>query len=218
MNSYQKGGKTLYYKIEEKNIKHGYFKAQKGYILITKPYKMALKRILAKLDSSFESLYQLSRYKKENQLSLWGKTYEIKQIEENGFSYKIEKDVINVYSNHESLFAIKKAILAAETTDYLDLNYGRFEKVLKANNLYPVRISVKYLKSKYGSYHYVKDYIVINSFLATLEKNFLDYVLFHEYAHQKEKNHQQPFYLLLDKLFKDHKKYQKLLKTIPLNI
>ncbi|NLN50129.1 MAG: M48 family metallopeptidase, partial [Acholeplasmataceae bacterium] len=114
---------------------------------------------------------------------------------------------------------IKILILTKELEKYLINNRKKHQKILIANNLFEVPIKLKSLSSKFGSYNYNarEEYIVLNIYLATLKEEYANYVLFHEYAHQKVKNHQKEFYDLLKKLVKNYQIYQKGLRKKTLN-
>lgn len=220
MNKLLKDGKELLYKVEEKNIKHSYIKPKNGYILITKSKTMKLSYVIKRIENDFNYYYKLVKRVEEDILSLWGKAYKVKLSYAKKFNYVTNEDVILVSYKNEEYLEIKKLILANELKVYLESIYEEVNKNLYNNNYYEVPIQIKLLKSKYGSYNVSKgsEYIVLNSFLATQEKEFTKYVLYHEYAHQKHKNHQKGFYDALDKLYKDHLIYQKKIKKIKLSI
>ena len=72
----------------------------------------------------------------------------------------------------------------------------------------------KYLKSKYGSYHKRHLEITLNTFLATIDPLYLEYVIYHEYAHHKVFNHSKAFYDVLDEMMINHRLIQKRLKKM----
>lgn len=220
MNKLKKDNKEILYKVIEKNTKHSYIKPQNGYVLITKSNSMSLKYIINKLLNNFDYYYKIIEKKEENTLNLWGKRYKLNVLYNKKFDYIIKEDNILVYYKNENYLEIKKTILFKELKTYLETIKPEVIKKLKENKYYEVPLKFKLLKSKYGSYNVNKgsNYIVLNTFLATLEKEFSVYVLYHEYAHQKVKNHQKEFYIELEKLFKKHRKYQSLLKKVKLII
>lgn len=220
MNKIKKGDKTLHYKVINKNTKHSYIKPNNGFVVITKSNKMGLDFIIRKLYENFDYYYELTRPVEEDILSLWNKKYKIKLIKEKGFNYKIEDNKITIFTKETNFLKLKEQILIKELTNYLNETKTEILLNLQKHNYYEVPIKVKYLKSKYGSYNYSKkgEYIVMNAFLATLKKEYTKFVIYHEYVHQKIKNHQKEFYKSLEKLFEDHRKYQKNLKNFSLII
>lgn len=60
--------------------------------------------------------------------------------------------------------------------------------------------------------------ILLNRDLIHLEKKIVEYVIVHEVAHLREKNHQKPFRELVKKLMPDYQIWQKALKKqIPIS-
>lgn len=220
MKKLSKDNKTLHYKVVNKYNKHTYIRPENGYILISKSNKMSLDFILKKVYSNFDYYYEKAIKKEEDQLSLWGKNYQLELVNSPNFKYDIKDNKIIVKTNKTDYHLVKEKILTNELIKYLNNNKKVISENLKKHKYYEVPLKFKLLKSKYGSYNQNKnnEYIVLNVFLATLEKEFSLYVLYHEYVHQKIKNHQKEFYTNLDVLFPKHRKYQKKLKDIRLII
>lgn len=214
MNKITKGNKTLYYQIEERNNKHSYFKPQNGYLLVVKAKRMPEGQIINHINKSFDKYYQLTQKIDSFNLYLWGNLYTLEIKESNDFNYNIMTNKIVVSSNNNDFNWIKINILQTELKQYLLNNLDKYNKTLKKHKIKQVPITIKFLKSKYGSYHYLTNKIVLNAFLATLPKAFTDYVIYHEYAHQLEKNHQKGFYKLLEKLCPNYSYYDNELKKV----
>ena len=51
-----------------------------------------------------------------------------------------------------------------------------------------------------------------NLSLVYLDKYLIDYVIVHELAHIKHKNHGAEFYKLIEKYMPDYREYEKILK------
>jgi len=64
------------------------------------------------------------------------------------------------------------------------------------------RVFIKNLKTRWGSCSY-KNNINLNLHLMRLPDKLVDYVILHELAHTKEKNHGKGFYSLMDMLVSD---------------
>lgn len=210
-------GRTLHIKVTEKNIKHTYIKQKDGYLEISKSQRMRMDSILNKIEENFDFYYEKTLKKDDRTLSLWGVDYKLNWVYSELSNYQIEKNQILVYSKACDYNLFKDIVLKNELLKYIPTLQTEIEPVLIKNNLSKVLVRVKKLKSKYGSYHTIKNEITLNSFLATLDKKYTKHVLLHEYAHQKVANHQKGFYSLLDKLYPEHKETQKKLKKIGLN-
>lgn len=218
MDKLIKNQQILYYKIVEKNIKHTYFKPQNGYLLINKSVNMPIELLMKHLNQNFSKYLKLTEPISDNNLYLWGEKYDLIILKTNNFTYSIKDNQIIVKTPFSNIKHLKVSILTKEMKKYLKANKNKYNDKLNKFNLKMVPIQLKYLKSKFGSYHYLTEKIILNVFLATLPKQFTDYVIFHEYAHQKESNHKKGFYNLLKKLDKDYKVYDQKLKKITIKI
>ena len=74
--------------------------------------------------------------------------------------------------------------------------------------------SIKYRKNKrtWGSCNY-KNGLNFNTLLVKFPLEVVEYVVIHELAHIKEKNHSKKFWAVVEKYCKDYKKREELLKS-----
>jgi predicted metal-dependent hydrolase len=80
-------------------------------------------------------------------------------------------------------------------------------------NLHPSRVSFRFNKTRWGSCSY-KNSIVFNYYLAKLPEDVIEYVVVHELAHIKHKNHQKNFWALVGEFLPDFKNRLKKLREI----
>jgi predicted metal-dependent hydrolase len=85
------------------------------------------------------------------------------------------------------------------------------ENYAKKMNLYPAKISFRFNKSRWGSCSY-KNSISFNYYLAKLPIELIEYVVVHELAHIKHKNHGRDFWALVEKYLPDVKERRKNLR------
>lgn len=76
----------------------------------------------------------------------------------------------------------------------------------------PTRITVKEMKSRWGSCSYSRGHISINYRLAAFPRETVLGVLWHEYTHYWHHDHQQGFYSQLLYYYPDYYKWDRLLK------
>ena len=90
---------------------------------------------------------------------------------------------------------------------------GLVEKYSKLMNLYPS--SIKYRKNKrtWGSCNY-KNGLNFNTQLCKFPIEIAQYVVVHELAHIKHKNHSKKFWNLVECYCPDYKEREKLFKTL----
>jgi predicted metal-dependent hydrolase len=217
MEIYTKNGRTIAYEVIKKKIKNTYFRIHEDHLRVTTnrytKKEQITKFIDLKFDAFYEKIHHPARIEESDQLTLWNKTYQM-VISEGKFSYAILDQQILIQTKLKDLNQIKEAVYQAE----LSIEVKRIEPMIletiskKGLTLLPVKL--KYLKSKFGSYHRKNNEITLNTFLARLHPIFLVYVMYHEYAHALVFNHSKDFYHLLGEFMPNHKLYQKDLKKI----
>ncbi len=78
--------------------------------------------------------------------------------------------------------------------------------------LYPTRVSFRNNKTRWGSCS-AKDALSFNIQLAQTPLAFIEYVVVHELAHIRHKNHSKAFWNLVETYLPDYKARQKLVKN-----
>jgi len=123
---------------------------------------------------------------------------------------------------HKKWIYTKNLIIktALEEAKNKKLNLTRTEKELKefvhsiANNFarkYNFRINKIYfrkMKTKWGSYN-KKGNLTINTLLKYLPDKLIEYIIFHEMAHSIERKHNERFWNIINKKFKDYETKEK---------
>ncbi len=211
--TFQKDGKTIRYQTVIKNNKHTYFRIKDDYVLVTTNKKM-IHLIDTYLFEHFDSLYQKIKRKPEvsaDSIQLRGKSYHL-SFHEGRFRYLISDSEVMAWG--KDIMSTKKKIYMNEIKEMIVDVHPKVLKVIAKNQLKQLPIKYKYLKSKFGSYHKKHDEITLNTFLATLDPIYLEYVLYHEYAHKIIFNHSKAFYDILDTWMIEHKIIQKALKKM----
>lgn len=217
MKVIHKNGLSITYTILRKPIKNTYFRIKDGICVVSAHPRTSLLTIESFIDLKFDIFYkkilESTQMEPDNNIVLWGKTYEIIKTYGN-FSYEISSDVIYLRSKSNDQTYDKKRIYAYELKKMVDKLSSKVKEVIGTVGLSLLPTKIKYLRSKFGSYHKKNHEITLNSFLARLNPIYLEYVIYHEYAHVLIFNHSKDFYNLLDKLMPYHRLYQKDLKKI----
>jgi len=217
MKTYKKNGKSIKYLIERKKIKNAYFKIKEDYISITSNSEFSETKLLNFLDLKFDTfkkkLDMSKAMQKKTEIFLWGTKHNI-EYQRGTFDYYIFEGTVYVTSKLDDHSKIKQQIYKKEMEKELSLILPDIEKTVASKMIKPVPIKLKFLRSKFGSYHSKNKEITLNTFLATLKPISLKYVVYHEYAHVLVFNHSKSFYEVLKEFMPKHRIYQKELKLI----
>jgi len=76
--------------------------------------------------------------------------------------------------------------------------------------LYPSQVGYRNNRSRWGSCNH-KNHISFNTNLAKMHPHFIEYVVVHELAHIKHKNHSKEFWAEVEKYLPDYKTRKKLI-------
>jgi len=137
-------------------------------------------------------------------------------------SFRLVKNKISIFipehldENEESVRkcthrAINKVLLL-EAEQILP---HRVKELAKKYNLLYKSLNIKYTKTRWGSCSGKND-IILNPHLLRLKDELIDYVILHELAHTKVKNHSKKFWLTLQKLSANSRENDKELKKYSL--
>ncbi|MDX4048620.1 DUF45 domain-containing protein [Aliarcobacter skirrowii] len=87
------------------------------------------------------------------------------------------------------------------------------EKYSNLMQLYPTKISYRKNRRTWGSCNF-KNELNFNILLAKYHIFIIEYIVIHELAHIKHKNHSKDFYFLVEKFSPNYKKIEKFFKTL----
>ena len=201
--------------ITYKRIKHLNARVRDNRILISAPFFTSDKEIERFINSISKRLdKRINNQVKtdENVMYLWGKKYNVIQIESNEENkiifmedmayvfYRIDpKEVIDDYYKKETLDKI----------NYIAIKY---KELMSKEKILFSKISIKKLTSRWGSCNVRTKNITINSNLAKYDPLCLEYVFCHEIAHIKYHNHSKSFHDFIYSYFEYEKQARKELK------
>ncbi len=215
MHRIVKDGRTLPFVIKHKSIKHTTIRLSHEGVVVHASKSLPTKVIITHLEAHFDRLYArweaLTPPERDDEISLWGKTYQL-IVTKGHFKYSKDDTSVIAQTISSDIKDLKKRIWKEELREWLSTNQERIKATIEVIGLEKRPYRIKYLKSKYGSYHRHHDEITLNSYLARLEERYAFYVLMHEYAHVLVFNHSKAFYQVLDRLMPGHKEIQKQLK------
>jgi len=179
--------------LNKKRMKHCYLRVT------------AKNTIQIKANSYFTKFDALNLIEKKKNWILEGlKKLERNSLKEDEFLYfgKIQKKELYNISNLDEFY--RK--LAKEYIPYL------VDKHSKKMKLYPTLLKYRKNKNTWGSCNY-KNELNFNIYLCKFPLEVMEYVVIHELAHIKHKNHSKNFWDLVSKYCPDYKQREKLLKS-----
>ena len=146
---------------------------------------------------------------------LMGEEYTLIVEKSNSNSIRLDKHKkeILLYTNYETVENRKKIIYKWYLEYSKKIFYYYIEKWIKILNERIEHISIKSMKTRWGSCNYNKRYVNINIELIKRSRFEIEYVILHELAHLKHPNHSKNFYDYVEKYMPNYKIAEKMLKT-----
>ena len=135
-------------------------------------------------------------------LYYWGRPYRLYVNVSKKQSIEIKGDRIHLNVKDSSSFEIKEKLVnqwyrKSLRTEAILL----FEKAQRITGLHCSSWKIVYMKTKWGSCNHEKKSILINLQLAKKPLEALEYVIYHELGHIKEKTHSKAFVSYLDEYY-----------------
>lgn len=217
----QKNQEEIIIEILEKKIKNTYFKIKNDRVIVSKNRYVKNETVINYVYDNFEriktkmnSINETKKLQiKENEIILFNEVYQIEFQESDIFSYLVNDHLITLnYPIKYDIFQAKTLLKTVLLKNKIKELEQKIKPKLDSLGIRTRPYVIKVLKSKYGSYHRIKDEITINLCMIEFSEIYLEYVLFHEYAHTLVFNHQKAFYDVLDKMMPGHKEIQKSLR------
>lgn len=147
---------------------------------------------------------------------LWGTRYLLHVEQGTSPSVDISGKKVTLRVPHASDKATREAVLAKWYRDRLKAEapaaIAHWSHILGVE---APRLSVRKMKTKWGSCNYKTRAILLNSYLAKLPKDCLEYVVLHEMAHLIEPTHNARFTAIMEKAMPTWKARRDYLNTLP---
>lgn len=200
-----------------KRVKYLRMKVKDGKVLISVPFRTS-KQVIEKfvkdnIDFIDKSLAKQQIIKEKRTINIndtiviFNNSYTILPISTKAKltdHYIFVKEDLDINKQIKSLF--KKQLLdkLTELTKY-------YYSIMPLNCTFP-KITIKDVKSKWGSYNKVKHEIIYSSELIFKDQSLYSYLVVHELAHILEFNHSSRFYDIVSKYCPNYKVLRKMLK------
>lgn len=222
-------GKEIEYELIFKKVKNINFRIRRdGKISVSASKRVPMKSIedflerrsdfiISALDK-FSSLKTHSFiYDDGDELMILGKTYIAKNEISRANRAEISGDnTVTIYTVDNSQESRRKAVMRLYESvcdnEILPLCAKVFETVKSAHPIMP-EIKFRKTKSRWGSCYSRGNKIVLNKLLATVPKDCVTYVIYHEFIHFPHPNHSSNFYSELEKYLPEHRALRKKLNS-----
>ena len=174
-----------------------------------------IKQVLQKIEDAKQNQLP-SQYLSGEKHKYLGKEYEleVKQGNSNRVSIKEGKIILTVISNIFENSDEKKKVMEKwyfENAQKVFVN--AIQKWLEILDESIEKLSIKPMKSRWGSCNYVKRYINLNTELIKRTQFEIEYIILHELTHLKYPNHGKGFYRYIENYMPNYKMAEKMLNA-----
>lgn len=121
----------------------------------------------------------------------------------------IDKRKAQILSKNDAMKEIDTNALRISAKEYIPQRAKFFAEIMGVNY---TKITITSAKTRFGSCS-AKNSLCFSLYLMTYPKLAIDYVIVHELAHIKVKNHSADFYKVVESVLPDYKSRRKLLKN-----
>lgn len=218
-------GRVIEYELTRKRVKNVNIRIKAdGVVYVSASARVSVKRVeeilAARADFISRAVQQLKNREQRSEITAekmrWlGRKYPVRVLRNMSERVSLEQDELRVYTVHPDLAEEMLKHWAgehfAQLIQQLD---GEVRSVLRQSGLEPppTRISIKDMKTRWGSCSYTRGHISINSRLMAYPRETVLSVLWHEYAHYWHHDHSAQFYGFLERFFPDYRMWNGLLK------
>lgn len=207
-------------KIFRKKMKNIYVRIdEKGDLIVSAPLNFPENKIYELLENRKKIIEEklkkikIKEYKDGDEIYFLGKKYilRIKEINRQEEEIKIDNNqIIFSMSNSNNLEKRKKIIKNWYMEEGKNIVIPLFEKYLKIIKKDINKITIKDLKSKWGSCNPRTRNINLNVQIFSRPIEFIEYVIFHELTHLIYPHHQKEFYEFIEQYMCNYKEIIKI--------
>ena len=220
-------GREISYELTRKRVKNINFRAREdGIVAVSANSRVTVRQIedflVQRADFFFKAFEQIQKRARENNTNsrlvrYLGRDFPVRVIENSREIAVLDENELRVFtkSTDEAYIAAlrEKAILMRFAALCRELDEEVRERLReKGFEPPPVRISIKDMKSRWGSCSYTRGHISINSRLSAFPRETILSVFYHEYAHFWHHDHSKKFYDFLLLLYPEYYVHNAVLK------
>lgn len=220
-------GSEILYELTRKPVRNINLRVKEdGTLRISANSRVSVKRIEDFIISEQEfirrSIKRLNERRSESEVSAdrlrWlGREYPVRVISSSRECAVLEQEEIRVFTRRSDPEEIRTLLMSFISDSFLRLCRELNEEVRSAlteSGLEPppTLITVKDMRSRWGSCAWAKGHISINLRLAAYPRETVLSVFWHEYAHYWHHDHSERFYAFLERHYPEYRRWNSLLK------
>lgn len=218
-------GREMKYELIRKRVKNVNMRVKAdGIVYVSANTRISVKRIeeilIEKADQILNAAEHIKEREQRSEISSekmrWlGTEYPVRIIYSSRECVTLEESELRVFTNHPD--EAEDMLLKWASDRFMDLIKElntEVRKTLTEAGLTPppTMITIKDMKSRWGSCSYTRGRISINFRLMAYPRETVLSVLWHEYSHYWHHDHSDRFYAFLEKYFPEYHKWNGLLK------
>jgi len=184
---------------------HSFVKRKASWIIKNKAYFM----------KAFPEIKYEKEYVSGETFKYLGRQYRLKVLKSKNEGVKCERGTLILNIQDKNNF-IRKSQLIKEwyqkrSIKIFNESLERIYKSLGKYSIFKPKITIRFMKARWGSCAESKKLIILNSKLIDAPKFCIDYVVLHELIHFKFRDHNKKFYNLQEAIMPDWKKRKEIL-------
>ena len=218
-------GREIKYELTRKRVKNVNMRIKSdGTVHVSANTRVSVKRIeeilTERADYILNAAKRLQERERRSEITSdkmrWlGKEYPVRIIRNHSERVALEENELRVFTTHpeEAQQKLSEWAVASFSRLIEELN-AEVRNTLITHDLMPPAtvISIKNMKTRWGSCSYTRGHISINLRLMAYPRETVLSVLWHEYAHYWHHDHSERFYAFLLRYYPEYYKWNNLLK------
>lgn len=218
-------GREITYELARKRVKNINMRIKDdGIVYVSANTRVSIKRIeeilTERAEFIFRAMEQLKMREQRSTISAehmrWlGREYPVRVIRNSCERVALEDNELRVFTNHpETAQQMLKNWASDRFAELITELNNEVRSDLQRAGLTPppTRITIKNMKTRWGSCSFTRGHISINAHLMAYPREVVLSVLWHEYAHYWHHDHSDRFYAFLLQHFPDYRYWHSMLK------
>ncbi len=218
-------GREIRYQLTRKRVKNVNMRVKEdGVVYVSASTRVSVKRIEEILTERAEFILKAAQQLKDRnerseitaeKMQWLGKEYPVRAIRSHAERVALEESELRVFTMHpEEAQEMLQKWVSERFAELIEELNAEVRGVLQAAGLTPppTRISIKNMKTRWGSCSYTRGHISINLRLMAYPRETVLSVLWHEYAHYWHHDHSARFYAFVERFYPEYRRWNGLLK------